>query len=283
MTKPTDGSTFDPTKSICDQYVFNTVITRAKSLVVCVGNPFLLFSIEKLSHYKICCWKEYVKRCLEASSLKLTPRCYEAGEPVVKAQIYHLYSEVFGNFQDVVASPCSKVHNASDSILEGYKNAFQSSKACQNVKVVLGNIEHGDCGYKLLKDDDAYEAPGNAPEDAPMGETSIECYLESKTFRKCRAVPLDPREPPITIQGINNRRCALDGAQVKVRVYKDSDRCGRVCEVVEQGPQEQFVCRVDNYNAIFFFSIPLIVRVPDWLIYLACPVKYSNGYLDILS
>ena len=282
MSKQADGSTFDPTKSICDQYVFNTVITRAKSLVVCVGNPFLLFSIEKSSHYKIFCWREYVKRCLETSSLKLTPQCYEAGELVVKAQINQLYSEVFGDLENVLASPCSKVHDASDSILEAYKNAFQSHKAFENVKVVLGNNEHGDRGYALLKDDDAYKSPVNAPEDAPMDDTSIECHLESVTFRKCRAVPLDPREPPITIQGINNRRCALDGAQVKVCVYKDSDRCGRVCEVVEQGPQEQFVCRVDNYNAIFFYPIdhksPKLVNLPGLSREI---LRRASGYLII--
>ena len=32
----------DPTKSISDRFVFNTVITRSRSLVVAVGNPFLL-------------------------------------------------------------------------------------------------------------------------------------------------------------------------------------------------------------------------------------------------
>ena len=262
-----DGSTLDSTKSICDQYVFNTVITRAKSLVVCVGNPFLLFSIEKSTPgYNIHCWKEYVKRCLETSSLQLMPRCYEVGESIVQTQIDHLYSEVLGDLQNLLASPCGKVHNASDSILEAYRSAFQSSRACQHARVILGSIEHGDRGYRVLKDDEIYESPDNAPEDTSMDDTLIECQLESMTFRKSIATPLDPRDLPITVQGINNRRCALEGARVKVCVYKDSDRCGRVCEVVEQGPQRQFVCRVDNYNAIFLSPIdrksPRLVNLP---------------------
>ena len=266
MTNPEDGSTFDPTKSVCDQYVFNTVITRAKSLVVCVGNPFLLFSIEKsTSGYSIHCWREYIRRCLETSSLKLTPQCYEADESVVQENISQLYSEVFGDLQGSLTSS-SKIEDASDSILDAYRSAFQSSKACQRARVVLGNIEHGDRGYRLLKDDETYESPDKAPEDAPLVDTPIECYLESITFRKCTANPLDPKEPPIIIQGINNRRCALDGARVNVRVYKESDRFGRVCEVVEQGPKQQFVCRVDNYNAIFLYPIdrknPKLVNLP---------------------
>ena len=32
-----DGSARDLTKSICDPFVFNTVISRARSLFVCVG------------------------------------------------------------------------------------------------------------------------------------------------------------------------------------------------------------------------------------------------------
>ena len=48
-TEPTttEGESKNPTKSPCNQYVFNTAITRAQSLVVCVGNPFLLMKIEE--------------------------------------------------------------------------------------------------------------------------------------------------------------------------------------------------------------------------------------------
>ena len=60
-----DGSTANPTKSICDKFVFNTVITRAQSLVVAVGNPFRLFAIEEKSPNGAGCWKEYVTHCIK--------------------------------------------------------------------------------------------------------------------------------------------------------------------------------------------------------------------------
>ena len=184
--------------------------------------------------------------------------------PVVQESIHKLYIEVFGDLQDVLASPSSKIDEASDSILKAYKRAFQSNKACQDVKVILGNLDNGDRGYVLQWSDSI--AADKAPEDAALEPTPIECYLENITFRRSEAIPLDPKMPPITIQGVNNRRCALDGARVIVRVYKNSERCGRVCEVVEQGPQRQFVCRVDNYNAIFFSPIdrksPKLVNLP---------------------
>ena len=61
--EPTDcnGLTCNPTKSICDQFVFNTVITRAQSLVVAVGNPFMLLRMEQHNSKK--CWREYLNFC----------------------------------------------------------------------------------------------------------------------------------------------------------------------------------------------------------------------------
>jgi len=245
-----DGSAADAVRSICNQYVFNTVITRAQSLVVCVGNPFLLLSIEKKRStpgYSIHCWREYIKRCLMTFSLQLSPLCYDkVEESVVQKNICKLYSEVYEDF-NLSFDHSSEV---SDSILQAYKQAYQ--KALQNAKVIIGTMESGDTGYVLQK---GYSQFAGVPEDAPMEGTPIECYLECKTYRNCTAFPLDGKKLPITIQGLNNRRCALEGARVKVRVYKDSDRCGRVCKVVEQSPQRKFVCRVDAYNAISFCPI----------------------------
>ena len=259
-----DGSTLDPTKSICDQYIFNTVITRAQSLIVCVGNPFLLFSIEKCTpNYKIYCWREYVKRCLETSSFQLAPQCYSIGESPLQKAIEKLYGETFVNLQEL--SPCGNVEKASDSILEAYKRAFQANKACHNMKVILGS-DNGDCAYKLQRSRRAQQAADEpVPECSTVGPP-IKCYLESITFRKAKATPLDPSCPPIAINGINNRRGALDGSLVQVLMYKDADNCGQVCEVLEQGPQQQFVCSVDKYNSIFFYPIdrknPKLANLP---------------------
>ena len=68
-TEPVDskGNTTNPTKSPCDPYVFNTVLTRSKSLVVVVGNPLALLRIEehmeKIYGEKAQCWSSYMKLC----------------------------------------------------------------------------------------------------------------------------------------------------------------------------------------------------------------------------
>ena len=65
-----DGSTANPTKSICDKFVFNTVITRAQSLVVAVGNPYRLFDIEEKNPNGAGCWKEYITQCFKKYTVK---------------------------------------------------------------------------------------------------------------------------------------------------------------------------------------------------------------------
>ena len=55
----------NPTKSFCNRYVFNTALTRAQSLVVCAGNPFLLLKVEAAMPNPVGCWREYFRRCIE--------------------------------------------------------------------------------------------------------------------------------------------------------------------------------------------------------------------------
>ena len=262
-----DGSTLNPTTSICDQYVFNTVITRAQSLIVCVGNPFLLFSIEKCTpNYKIHCWREYVKRCLETSSFQLVPKCHSIGESALQQSIAKLYEETFGDLQESLEAPCGNVQKVGDSILAAYKRTFQSNRACKGARVILGNIGNGDCGYVWQRGGKSQIADKPLEQDSYKLGAPVECYLESITFREAVATPLDPSKKPITINGLNNRRGALDGSLVKVAVYEGGDHCGKVTEVKEQGPQRQFVCSVDSYNSILFCPIdrksPKLVNFP---------------------
>ena len=77
-TEPTweDGSSRNPIKSICDPYVFNTALTRAQSLVVAVGNPFLLLKIEKhmVERYgrQELGWSTYIRECLDRGGLSIS-------------------------------------------------------------------------------------------------------------------------------------------------------------------------------------------------------------------
>ena len=257
------GATVNPTKSICDQYVFNTIITRAQSLVVCVGNPFLLLSIESHTGQKQC-WREYLKRCLEVSSLKIAPQCRKA---LVDAPLTTraLYLKVFGDLQSFLASSRDKVDDTvGDSILLAYKRAFQSLPDCCKLKVTLGRIANGDRGYTVVED------KGNSSEEEEEEEivdsNSVECYLQCDSYRLSWGLPVNPTLNPIKIQGIDNRRQAFDGAHVRVSLYKDIERSGYVTKVIDQGPQWQYICTVDEHNSILFSPIdrknPRFVNLP---------------------
>lgn len=58
-----DGKPFDPLKSFCDPSVFNTAMTRARSLIVAVGNPETLITAERAMGSSYECWHKYIQKC----------------------------------------------------------------------------------------------------------------------------------------------------------------------------------------------------------------------------
>ena len=100
-SEPTDAncSTKNPTKSLCDRYVFNTALTRAQSLVVSVGNPFLLLKMEQhmVDRYKEKgkCWSHYLKRCLDHNTLTV-PTVPQRQQEHVLQQLRQLVDERLG-------------------------------------------------------------------------------------------------------------------------------------------------------------------------------------------
>ena len=59
------GCSSNPTKSLCSPSVFNTAITRAKSLIVAVGNPYTLMAVEENMDNSKQCWPEYLNHCFK--------------------------------------------------------------------------------------------------------------------------------------------------------------------------------------------------------------------------
>ena len=79
----------NPTKSLCNPYVFNTAITRARSLVVAVGNPFTLLSVEANVAKPKHCWKEFIARCLEHHSFIIPDTVCDRPRDI-SAEIQHI-------------------------------------------------------------------------------------------------------------------------------------------------------------------------------------------------
>lgn len=62
-------------KSLFNPYVFNTVLTRARTRVVAVGKPKEVIEFENASYdsqsykIKLKCWHEYLKLCIQQKTL----------------------------------------------------------------------------------------------------------------------------------------------------------------------------------------------------------------------
>ena len=83
------GRPFDQLKSFCHPAVFNTAITRAKSLVVAVGNPLVLMMSEATMDETKWCWREFITRCWHNKSF-VFPDCLQNKYSKVKDQLQKL-------------------------------------------------------------------------------------------------------------------------------------------------------------------------------------------------
>ena len=79
-----DGLPYDSTKSISNPFVFNTVLSRAQSMVIAVGNPFNLLMMKErkmVDKYgqKGKCWSRFMKFCMEKGTF-IIPSSIKNGE-----------------------------------------------------------------------------------------------------------------------------------------------------------------------------------------------------------
>ena len=274
-----DGSTANPTKSICDRSVFNTVITRAQSLVVAVGNPFRLFAIEEKSPSGAGCWKEYVRNCMQCRSLEVNVERDRSALNALQEVVFKITTKQLKGKEPV---------DSGDTILEAYNAELSSKTHNKKAKLALQSFD-GDRGWTVWTEE---KPAGKAVTDSneKTDFDHVLCRLEQKSPRKCTAQPMDPKRKEIILQGVNNRRCAFDQAIVKVQIMHEGsngEQYGRVTKVVEQGDAKQVICRVDQYNAIFFFPVdrksPKIVNLPQLartLIRLEYPDEVSGNQLQ---
>ena len=229
-----DGRSKNHSRSPCAQQVFNTVITRAKSLVVCAGNPLLLMTTEKFMDNEAFCWKEYIKRCLLNKTFYFPPELI----PVTKEYTDGLLREIF--------TPSSKAAQSlrinGDKILESLNNEFRKFYGNRRLyfNYAEGKYEIGNkVSRKMLsRDTTAYhhELKG--------------CTIQIKSRNLAIAYT---KSDSITIKGFNNRRGAFDGDTVDVAVLEGN--CGRVVRVVESNHCETFVCRADPSNVVVFTPV----------------------------
>ena len=237
----TSGSQRNYGRSIVNERVFNTVLTRARALFVAFGNPFYLLATEKASGGRRC-WKEYLKRCVESNSLVFP-------ETTTEKEKHDLFTEVF---EEEAVVP------TSDSILENYEKEFR-----QRLDFSRGH-------WKLIEKaaDDEQQPNYTSALHAHASHYIIEC----KTAREAEAVPQSGSGERFIITGTKCRGQALHGAIVEVQPLTHGSsshgkqRQGKVSCLVEQSPQRLFLCKMDPFNGHLFIPLdgkgPKLVNFP---------------------
>ena len=262
-----EGASKNPTKTPCNQYVFNTALTRAKSLVVCAGNPFLLMKVEKRTKNtdKQPFWAEYIRRCIENETF-IVPASLQMSNTDCRDKVSKLRALVFKS--DSRTKLANSSSDRLDSIIMAYKKAFENLASLQfcrvQLKYAIGGMQWQ---IKEEKKDDSGEI-GVQQKSLPKGVPQYN--LEVVTYHKALAHPLNANKPVVTLNGLGNRKGAFDGDVVAIELYEPVEQTdkiyGKVTGVIQKCHQERYVCRVDRHSTLYFHPIdrktPTFVNLP---------------------
>ncbi len=241
-----EGKPLHTVRSICNKYVFNTVITRPRSLIVAFGNPSLLINGSfQLSNN---CWSELIQRCITCQSFHVvqnTDICLQQ----LPQQINELHELVFSH------EPIVKT-GTEDKSNEGYRKLFLSHKD-ERIAAKLVKNPKDIIGTKYWYDSD----------DSDIDEEVATGQIVLLSHRKGKIVSDDPTISGLTINLAEERRCHFNGQ--KIRVTKDSKRIVIDVETVREANAhfgQSFLCQVREDSMILFYpfdkTIPVLCNMP---------------------
>ena len=233
-----NGYPYDPVRSMSNELVFNTIMTRARSLIYCVGNPFVLCEVG--SRYQVNCWKAYLKRCVQCETLQFAlPRSTTSSERVVTVA-EEIQSIVFPHKDIDEATAVNVTDKIIDQYIKKLKERREYKTGCKLVRKPQGEM------YWM----------GNDDSDA-TNDNVIICKLEYSFFNKATASPEDTAQSPITIKGPEHLRGALHGDTVRI---DKKARCVLFDDKTEQAIKQThfgstFLCRVSEHSCIQFYPL----------------------------
>ena len=249
--------------------MFNTAITRAQSLVVSIGNPFMLLKIERYMEqkygFKARCWREYLKRCIECKTF-IVPVAQRSGNEKILDAEKQLQSMLFTDM--AISSGIVPLPHDHDSILAAYAKVFNNTPECHQAQLIISRINK--CISWSLSNKESSLTVVRQGDDWSQNlfSAQYECLLSCSRYDKADAIPLDPNNHMVKILGANNRRGAFDGDTVLVGVFDNNslERKGRVIKcIVHHSTSDslKFACHVDSINPILF--VPLNNKDPKLL------------------
>ena len=238
--EPTDdnGYPYDPVRSISNELVFNTIMTRARSLIYCVGNPFVLCEVG--SRYQVNCWKAYLQRCVQCETLHFAlPRSSTSNERVVTVA-EEIQSIVFPHKDIDEATAVNFTDKIIDQYIKKLKERKEYQTGCKLVRKPQGEMY-------WMGDDDSDATNDNV----------ILCKIDYSFFNKARAIPEDATQSPITIKGTEHLRGSLDGdtrwIDKKAHCVIFDDKTEKAIKQTHFG--STFLCRVSEHSCIQFYPL----------------------------
>ena len=256
------GNPRDPVRSICHEQVFNTLITRSRSLIFAAGNPFLLQHMGQ--GYEVNCWEEFIRRSIRCQTLQLPEIGSEREEIGLPGTIDRLHQlvcppEAVGEVTDI------GLHDDDvDKILDRYTSEL---KKRSEFKIA----------QRLVQDPRGKMAWEPDTEKVDSG-TTVWCRLEMKMHASAIAVPVNASDAePIKLDSHAARKLAFHGDVVPIDtvnhcVLLDSDTEKAVSNTHFGAA---FLCRVDPNNPIMF--LPLDRRHPKFVNLPTLSKKDSKG------
>jgi superfamily I DNA and/or RNA helicase/exoribonuclease R len=250
-----DGTPKNITKSTCSQYVFNTVLTRAKSLVVCVGNPFVLMRSEEHLNNENSCWKSYIRRCIICKTFKVPENESNSS----------MNEDILLELEKIVFSPIKIAQPTKEDTIKNFlrKTVFPKGKKFQ--------LDENQTKWCIKPQSNI-----NTQDDTRLSNPElVECRLSIITSRYAEAMPILSKKysEPIKITGFNKRKGAFDGDIVEVSVTNKYEKdehetkyYGKVIKVTKEMHQTKYVCKADEHSSIRFYPLdkkaPPITNLP---------------------
>ena len=128
------GCSNNPTKSLCSPSVFNTAITRAKSLVVAVGNPYTLMAVEEKLDKSKQCWAKYLNQCFSANTIQRSPGITDGAVQELQQFVKQKLNEL-PSMQSATQSPSVQKEGIESSSTHVQKRSPAPVKASSLVQI----------------------------------------------------------------------------------------------------------------------------------------------------
>ncbi|KAM8947495.1 3'-5' exoribonuclease HELZ2 isoform 2-T2 [Pelodytes ibericus] len=232
----------------CDPRVLNTILTRARSQIIVVGDMVALCSFGGCSRI----WRRYIQECVNNGSASPPDLTVEGIKQVVNSlQVCSEQQEMEEDVEDSDSWTSDLDINSDDSILQELLDS--KTEAIVTVSEE-GMLEVSSEASARLRKDGYTDFPFHILEQylQLQPNTFKKCKLFKDTFESGYALTLDDKSPKqIKIKGRMNCGMGFSGDEVVVHLLPDTNHQeGHVVGVLKAGEGDRkFVCFMDSHDS----------------------------------